>query len=68
MQVHKSVSIDALHKRLVTLAKKRIVEEVSDDKIDARYTSTVAELAKRTKKSPKQIRTLARRRARASAE
>ncbi len=66
MQVSKAVSTDALTKRLVTLAKVRVVQGKSDDKIDARYTSTVAELAKRTKKSPQQIRTLARRRARSA--
>lgn len=67
MQVSKSVSTDALMKRVITLAATRIAGK-SDDKIDARYTKTVAEVAKRTKKSPQQIRTLARRRARSSEE
>lgn len=62
----KITSINCLRKRLLFLATARVIEGKDDKKIASKYTETVAELAKRTRKPAKQIRTLARRRARAA--
>jgi hypothetical protein len=65
----KLVPIDTLRKRLHSLVRQRIVEEKIDDpKIAEKYSATVAELARRTKRDPKTIRTGARRKVRAIAK
>lgn len=60
----KVVAINVLQERVISLARKRMIG-ATNEKLDASYTSVVAELAKRTRKSCQQIRTAARRRARA---
>jgi hypothetical protein len=57
----KSMPIESLRKQLNTLVIARIVEGKTDPKIAERYTQTVAEIAKRTKQTPKRVRTQARR-------
>jgi hypothetical protein len=52
-------------KQIVSLVALRLADKTSDAQ-DAKYAKLVAELAKKTKKTPQHIRTYARRAARRS--
>jgi hypothetical protein len=63
IEMKTTTNLTALNRSLVTLAALRLADK-STEKNDEKYAAIVAEVAKRTKKTPQHVRTYARRAAR----